>query len=57
MEQVVKLTITLILGTIVFPVLKSTSSMNSSGDMESCCLPTCKPARDRVAFHLFVERL
>ena len=53
----VKLTITLILRTIVFPVLKSTSSMNSSGDMESCCLPTCKPVRDRVVFHLFVERL
>ena len=53
----VKLTITLILRTIVFPVLKSTSSMNSSGDTESCCLPTCKPVRDRVVFHLFVESL
>ena len=41
----------------MFLILKSTSSMNSSETMESCCSPTCKPVRDRVVFHLFVERL
>ena len=51
------LIMTSILSTKLFPVLKNTSSMNSSGDMESYCLPTCKPVRDRVVFHLFVERL
>ena len=40
-EQVVELTITSILRTNSVPVLKSSSNMNSYGDMESCRLPTC----------------
>ena len=40
-EQVIELTITSILRTNSVPVLKSTSNMNSYGDMESCRLPTC----------------